>query len=196
MFTSKWLWKITSQFFPGHLNFFFSFYQVLFILNGIFFSCIDLVFQTWFQLVRSIFLMGVVSCANNNKKKIITFNGTNNKILQLLSTWTEHMERISEADSIQNEQSADEFFFLFSNHLVNRFFFSILICWHFNLTFAVEYQSSGVEKCAKTWEWKTSKPHHRRTKKKTPTTTENTNKIKRATRKRSGNDFGELNNKK
>lgn len=55
--------------FSGHLIIFFLlFHQVLFILNGIFFFIIDLVFQTWFQLVRSIFLMGVVSCANNNKK--------------------------------------------------------------------------------------------------------------------------------
>lgn len=45
---------------------------------------------------------------------------------QLLSTWTEHMERTSGADSIQadNEHGA-----IFKSSF-------LLICWHFNLTFA------------------------------------------------------------
>lgn len=78
-------------------------------------------------------------------------------------TWTKHMERISEADSIHTNKDAfltihcDSLPFatisFFASHSLAPFF--LLICWHFNLTFAVGVKGA-VEKCAKTQAWKIS----------------------------------------
>lgn len=64
--------------------------------------CINLVNKHDFNWVVAWFFSGVSFMPVT---KITAFNGAKQQILQLLNTWTEHMERISEANSIQANKS-------------------------------------------------------------------------------------------